>query len=98
MRYTPDLISADEERHLISLIETLPLEPFEFAGGFVGNRRVLSFGWRYDYTAQELMQASGIPEQLLDLRRKAVTFADRRPETFQQALITEYEPGAHRLA
>jgi alkylated DNA repair dioxygenase AlkB len=60
----------------------------------VGNRRVLSFGWRYDYIAQTLTQASAIPKQLIDLRRMAATFADREPETFQQALVTQYAPGA----
>jgi alkylated DNA repair dioxygenase AlkB len=95
MRYVPDLISADEESELVSYIETLPLKPFEFAGGFVGNRRVLSFGWRYDYNAQKLTPAAdNIPEPLMALRAKAAQFASREAEAFQQALITEYAPGA----
>lgn len=94
MRCVHDLISADEERELASYIEMLPLKPFEFAGGFVGNRRVLSFGWRYDYNAQKLTPASDIPDQLMALRAKAAQFAGREAEAFQQALVTEYAPGA----
>jgi alkylated DNA repair dioxygenase AlkB len=94
MRYQPDLISANEERQLVSFIETLPLRPFEFAGGFRGNRRVLSFGWRYDYNQQKLNEAFPIPEQLLPLRQKAAEFTGLQAESFQQALVTEYAPGA----
>lgn len=94
LRYAPDLITQDEERRLIAFIETLPLRPFEFAGGFRGNRRVLSFGWRYDYSVQKLAEASAIPEALLGLRGKVAAFAQRPPEGFQQALVTEYAPGA----
>jgi alkylated DNA repair dioxygenase AlkB len=94
MRYAPDLISVVEEKRLVRFIETLPLKPFEFAGGFLGNRRVLSFGWRYDYSAQKLSEVSGIPEPLLELRQKAAGFAQCKPAAFQQALVTEYAPGA----
>jgi alkylated DNA repair dioxygenase AlkB len=94
MRYRPDLISPEEEAGLVSYIETLPLKPFEFAGGFRGNRRVLPFGWRYDYNEQKLNETSAIPEALLPLRQKAAAFAGHPPEAFQQALVTEYAPGA----
>ena len=94
MRYQAGVISADEERQLVFFIESLPLKPFEFAGGFRGNRRVLSFGWRYDYQAQRLTETNPVPEPLLALRGKAARFAGRLSETFQQALVTEYAPGA----
>jgi alkylated DNA repair dioxygenase AlkB len=94
MRYQAGVISAGEETQLVSFIESLPLKPFEFAGGFRGNRRVLSFGWRYDYQVQRLTEANPVPEPLLALRRKAARFAGRPEETFQQALVTEYAPGA----
>jgi alkylated DNA repair dioxygenase AlkB len=94
MRYAADIITAEEERGLVAFIETLPLKPFEFAGGFTGNRRVLSFGWQYDYAAQKLNAVSPIPTFLLPLRHRAGEFADREPESFRQVLVTEYAPGA----
>lgn len=94
MRYRADLLTPAEERALVAFIETLPLKPFEFAGGFRGNRRVASFGWRYDYQAQRALEAEPIPEALLALRRKAARFAGSEPDAFQQTLVTEYAPGA----
>jgi alkylated DNA repair dioxygenase AlkB len=94
MRYQSGIITAADERELVAFIETLPLKPFEFAGGFRGNRRIASFGWRYDYQAQQLAESKPIPADLLALRRKAARFAGRDPESFQQALVTEYAPGA----
>lgn len=94
MRYRAGLVGADEEKRLVAFIETLPLKPFEFAGGFRGNRRVVSFGWRYDYQVQKITQSDPIPDALIELRRKVAQFAGRPQESFQQVLVTEYAPGA----
>ena len=94
MRYRADLLTLAEERALVAFIERLPLKPFEFAGGFRGNRRVTSFGWRYDYQAQRAIEAEPMPDELLALRRKVARFAGCEAEAFQQALVTEYMPGA----
>jgi alkylated DNA repair dioxygenase AlkB len=94
MRYQANLISAAEAAQVVSFVETLPFKPFEFAGGFLGNRRIVSFGWRYDYQAQHLTESRPIPDELIGLRRKAARFAGRSDESFQQVLITEYTPGA----
>lgn len=94
MRYLPDVISAAEERALIAFIEGLPLKPFEFVGGFRGNRRVLSYGWRYDYTSGRLDEVSLMPEPLLALRATVAPLFGLAPERLQQALVTEYAPGA----
>ena len=94
LRIRSDIISPREEKELVSFIEALPLKPFEFAGGFRGNRRVLSFGWRYDYNAQKLARAGDIPPEVLALREKAGAFAGVPAKAFQQVLFTEYAPGA----
>jgi alkylated DNA repair dioxygenase AlkB len=94
MRYVEDLITPGEERDLAAFIKGLPLQPFEFTGGFKGNRRVLSFGSRYDYAAQRVADAPPIPTELLGLRDNAAAFAELEPYSLQQALVTEYAPGA----
>ena len=94
MRYAEELISAAEETALAGHIAALPLKPFEFTGGFQGNRRVVSFGWRYDFNSHKLNEAGEMPDFLLALRRKAAAFAQTDPARFQQALVTEYAPGA----
>ena len=94
MRYEADIISRDEEDALVSFIRTLPLKPFEFVGGFTGNRRVISFGWRYDFNQARLQQTDPIPHDLLDLRRKVGATFGLDPEGLRHALVTEYAPGA----
>jgi alkylated DNA repair dioxygenase AlkB len=90
--YRPELISPDEERALARQIAPLPFRPFEF-GPYLGKRRVVSFGWRYDYGEQKLREAGETPEFLLPLREKAAALAGLEAGQLQQALVTEYEPG-----
>lgn len=92
-RFEPELISPAEEQALIGWVAELPFQPFEFHG-FVGNRRVVSFGWRYDFARRVLEPAEPIPEFLLPLRRQVAAFTGHDPQTFQQALVLEYAPGA----
>jgi alkylated DNA repair dioxygenase AlkB len=94
MRYTEEIISPAEEAKLNHYIASLPLKPFEFVGGMTGNRRVISFGWRYDFGAHKLQQADEIPAPLLALREQAAAFAGITAERLQQVLVTEYAPGA----
>jgi alkylated DNA repair dioxygenase AlkB len=94
MRYQEGLVTPREERELVAFIEGLPLKPFEFAGGFRGNRRVLSFGWRYDYQAQRAVEADAMPNELAALRDKVARFTGIPATSFQQALVTEYSTGA----
>lgn len=92
-RYQGDLISSAEERALVSEMERLPFRAFEFHG-FTGNRRVVSFGWRYDFNGGGLTRTDDMPEFLLGIRDKAAGFANIPSDTLQQVLVTEYAPGA----
>lgn len=92
-RYQPDLISRQQEIALLDHIRELPFKEFEFHG-YTGKRRVVSFGWKYDYTARRLNRADDIPDFLLELRTVAASFAQRSPESLQQVLVSEYGPGA----
>jgi len=47
-RYSPDLLSVEEECALVQKLEPLPFKEFEFQG-ILGKRRVVWFGWRYDF-------------------------------------------------
>ena len=68
---------------------------FEFEyRGFLGKRRTVSFGWRYDFNVRELQETEHIPTFLLPLRRTAAKFANVSEERLQHALVTEYAPGA----
>ncbi|MEE3622650.1 alpha-ketoglutarate-dependent dioxygenase AlkB [Nitrospirillum sp. BR 11752] len=92
-RYAPDLIDAGEEEGLVASIADLPFAPFDFHG-HQANRRVVSFGYRYDYARRAVAPAPDIPAFLLDLRARVAAFAGLPPEDCRQVLINEYAPGA----
>jgi alkylated DNA repair dioxygenase AlkB len=92
-RYRRELIGAAEEDALVAHVRELPFREFEFHG-YKGKRRVVSFGWRYDFSAHHLQKADSIPEYLLALREEAATFAGLEPEEFQHVMVTEYSRGA----
>jgi alkylated DNA repair dioxygenase AlkB len=91
--YATGIISAAEEQRLIETIKHLPFREFEFRG-FLGKRRTVSFGWRYDFNARELQEAEKIPTFLLSLRQKAARFASLEESRVQHVLVTEYAPSA----
>ena len=91
--YREDVILVGDEQALIERFQELPFKPFEFHG-FLGNRRVVSFGWRYDFSGATLRPSDDIPPFLLPLRERAAAFAGITAEGLQQILINEYAPGA----
>jgi alkylated DNA repair dioxygenase AlkB len=92
-RYEEDIISEAEGAFLVTSLGTLELRPFEFHG-HVGNRRVTSFGLRYDYARRAVEAADGFPSFLAELRNKVAAFAGREVHEFQQGGVNEYPPGA----
>ncbi len=92
-RYEPALLTPGEQASLVAQVAPLPFKEFEFHG-FLGQRRVVSFGWKYDFSAQRARPTEPIPDFLLPLRERAARFASLEPEALQQVLLTEYSPGA----
>jgi alkylated DNA repair dioxygenase AlkB len=92
-RYKDDIITEAEEAALVASLATLELKPFEFHG-HVGNRRVTSFGLRYDYERRTVEAVDGFPMFLAELRIKVAEFAGRQVQEFQQGGVNEYPPGA----
>jgi hypothetical protein len=58
MRYASEVVSREEEEALLREIPALPFKEFEFRG-FLGKRRVVSFGWNYDFNGGGLGRAGG---------------------------------------
>jgi alkylated DNA repair dioxygenase AlkB len=92
-RYQDEVLSPDQESTLVEKFAPLPFKEFEFRG-FLGKRRTVSYGWRYDFNVRELREAEEIPTFLLDLRQKAANFAGLPDRQLQHVLITEYSPGS----
>jgi alkylated DNA repair dioxygenase AlkB len=91
-RYAPDVIGAAEEARLVAAFADLPFKEFEFHG-FLGKRRVVSFGLRYDFNGGGLKAAEPMPPFLLPVRERAAAFAGLAPDQLQHVLVTEYRPG-----
>lgn len=91
--YHPGVLSPAEERDFADRFAALPFAPFEFHG-FHGKRRIVSFGWRYDYAGRTLRPSDPVPDFLLALRDRAASVSGLPADSLQQILVTEYEPGA----
>lgn len=91
-QYRGEFLVPAEEAELERKIADLPFKEFEFHG-YPGKRRVVSFGWRYDFGEQRLARAGDIPYFLLPIRERAAKFASLEPEHFAHILVTEYTPG-----
>ena len=92
-RYHEDVITEAEEAALVACLQNLDLKPFEFQG-HVANRRVISFGLRYDYSRGTVEGASELPSFLHEMRAKVAAFADCGVNEFRQAGVNEYAAGA----
>ena len=91
--YRAELITPAEEAELVAQFAELDFREFEFHG-YLGKRRVVSFGFHYDFSEARVQRVADIPDFLLPLRDKAAAFARLCPAEFEHALVTEYMPGA----
>ena len=91
-RYRLDFLNPDEERDLVARFEDLPFQPFKF-GPYYGKRRVVSYGFRYDYDDRSLQRADDIPPFLVGVLERAASFAELAPKEIVQSSVVEYTPG-----
>ena len=92
LRYEREVITPQQERELADLFATLPLKQFEFHG-HLGKRRVVSYGFRYDFGVRKLQGADEIPPFLVDLRERVAQFAGVPPSALVQSSVIEYGAG-----
>lgn len=93
LRYAEDALTPDEAARLVEAFADLPFQAFDFHG-FKGNRRIVSYGSRYDFSASRLAEAEPIPDFLQPARRAAAAFAGLDFDALEHAMVTEYAPGA----
>jgi alkylated DNA repair dioxygenase AlkB len=93
LRYREDVISATEERSLIEQLGGLDLAPFRFHS-WLGNRKTMSFGWRYDFDDASFNPTEPIPDWLQPVRESAAAFAGLTADDFVHVLLARYDPGA----
>jgi len=90
--FAPEFVSAEEERALLAGIAALELHEAQYKQ-YTARRRVASFGAEYDFDANELRPAPGLPPFLGPLREKVAAWAGVPAGSFAHALVSEYRPG-----
>jgi len=91
--YQPEFLSGAEEAELLHAIQTLPFTSFEF-GEYTAKRRIVVYGWDYDFGSRHASETDPIPEWLWPLRARAAEFASVASEDLVEAVVTEYPSGA----
>lgn len=91
--YQAELVSPDEESHLLGRFGELETEPVVMHG-VASRRQVRHFGVGYDFDSWDTSATEPIPDYLLELRAQAALVAATEPSTFVEALVTWYPPGA----
>lgn len=92
-RYREGILSEEEQAALAASLAQLDLKPFEFHG-YVGNRRVVSFGFDYDFARRSVEPAAEMPPFLNELLARAAAFARCEKAAFRQVGVNEYRAGA----
>jgi alkylated DNA repair dioxygenase AlkB len=91
-RYHPAFLTSAEEHSLIATIQTLPLEAARYRE-FTAKRRILSFGYGYDFSSNVLLPAPPPPPFLEPLRARVAEWAGIPEGDFRQCTIAEYALG-----
>jgi alkylated DNA repair dioxygenase AlkB len=88
-RYTEDFLSPAAEAALLRELERLPFANARYKE-WTAQRRIVSYGGRYDFSANELKPADPIPSFLLDLRSAVAQFVALPADELTHALVAEY--------
>jgi DNA oxidative demethylase len=91
--YRDELISEQEEGELIARLSASDLSPFRFHG-WLGNRKTMSYGWRYDFDDASFTRTEPIPDWLEPVRQSAAELARVGSGDFAHVLLARYDPGA----
>jgi alkylated DNA repair dioxygenase AlkB len=91
--YREDLITPQEESDLLGRLRSLDFHPMKMRG-VVARRRVIHYGVKYSFETFKATEGPPIPGYLLPLRERAAAFAGVSSEDLEEALLTEYAPGA----
>ena len=90
--YREAFIDADEEARLVEIVAGLPLHEARYKG-YTARRRVVHFGFAYDYDDNRPIPSPPLPASLEPLRTKVAAWSGEPAEAFVNALVAEYRPG-----
>ena len=90
--YRAEFMSHAEEQLLLQHIAQLPLQEASYHQ-WTARRRIVSYGGRYDFSAQRLDAAEPIPRFLYPLRERLAEWIGVSAAEFGHGVIAEYRPG-----
>jgi DNA oxidative demethylase len=93
LRYLPEFVSGEEERDLITEIETYPFHEVRMRGQ-VARRTVIHFGWDYDYDGWKVHPTTPPSAALRTLADRCALTAGIEPAALEQFLVARYPAGA----
>ena len=91
--YDAELISEDEEREILALLDEMEFHAVTMRGQ-TARRTVRHFGFDYGYESWELTPAEPLPSSLEWLRDRCAELAELPPDELAQTLVSRYPPGA----
>ena len=91
--YSPEFISSEEENELLRQIANLEFRAFDFHG-YIAKRRIVEYGFEYDFTSRQAQTARPLPAFLDAFRVRAAAWAGIRADQIIESVITEYSPGS----
>jgi alkylated DNA repair dioxygenase AlkB len=92
-QYRDEFISHAEHEDLLKRLASLDFRVFNFQG-YLAKRRIVEYGFEYDYSSRKAAAAQPIPEFLEPLKQRAAEWAGIESHEIVEAVITEYPPGA----
>jgi alkylated DNA repair dioxygenase AlkB len=91
--YQPDFLREAEEADLVRIFRQLPFQALDFHG-YTARRRVLEFGFEYDFTTRRATPTQSFPAFLSPVRERAARFAGLSAADLVEGMVTEYSAGA----
>jgi alkylated DNA repair dioxygenase AlkB len=88
--YKPELLTLDEERNVLAVLEELRFDPIVMHG-VEARRTARHFGLDYDYESRTPMEGEPMPDWLLAVRDRV---AELHPGDYAEALVQRYPPGS----
>jgi alkylated DNA repair dioxygenase AlkB len=91
-RYQAAFLNLEDEAELLAQVVGLPFEAMRYKS-YVAQRRIVSYGGRFDFDRNELHAADAPAPWVLPLRARIAAWAGLPPDAFTQILIAEYSVG-----
>src|SRR4051812_5728091 len=93
LQYQPSFITAEEEGKLLDIIGNLEFHAFDFQR-YTALRRIIEYGYEYDFTSRKASAAPAIPEFLNVFKERCAQWIGVAPQDIVESVITEYPAGA----